>query len=298
MNQYKRNATLIGISAVIMWGLLALLTTLAGNTPPFLLMSLSFFVASLMIVMKWIVFQEGIISHFRQPLKVWLLGIYGLFGYHTFYFIALQNAPPIDASLIAYLWPLLIVIFSAALNGKSLKWFHYSGTLIAFSGTIILVSRGQYHGFNADHKIGYLSALFCAVIWSSYSVLNGKFGKIPTNVVGCFCIIVTVLSFIIHLFLEETNLPTDFTEWLAIIALGVLPVGVAFFSWDYGTKYGDIVVLATFSYFAPLISTIALVIFSENQFSSYIGVACFLIIGGAILSSKELLKTDTGQSSK
>ncbi|MEE2775032.1 MAG: EamA family transporter [Pseudomonadota bacterium] len=294
LNADKRYATLIGSSAVMMWGLLALFTTLAGNLPPFLLMTLSFSIASLVIVTKWIIFRENIFSYFRQPIKVWLLGIYGLFGYHALYFFALQNAPPIDASLIAYLWPLLIVIFSNIFNREKLKWFHFLGTFIAFLGTLILVTRGEAHGFSSEYMAGYLFALSCALIWSSYSVLNRKFGQVPTNAVGCFCIVVAGLSFMTHLSLEETHWPKGLTEWSAIVALGIFPVGIAFFSWDYGTKFGDISVLASFSYFAPLISTIALVVFSENKFSLIIGIACFLITGGALLSAKELLRNSYG----
>src|SRR3546814_12255651 len=59
----------------------------------------------------------------RQAPAVWALGAAGLFGYHFFYFVALGNAPAVDASLIAYPLPLLLVIFSALLPGAQLRSF-------------------------------------------------------------------------------------------------------------------------------------------------------------------------------
>ena len=113
-----RNATLIGASAVFMWGMLALLTTLTGKVPPFLLAALAFGTATVFVTLKWLLRGEDIRAHLHQPPRVWLLGVSGLFGYHFFYFVALRNAPAVEASLIAYLWPLLIVVLSALLPGE------------------------------------------------------------------------------------------------------------------------------------------------------------------------------------
>ena len=122
-----RTATLIGSSAIFLWGILALLTTQTGSIPPFLLTALAFSIATGMAICKWLWHRESPLGYFKQPLKVWIVGVGGLFGYHLFYFMALKNAPPVDASLIAYLWPVLIVLFSALLPGERLRWFSFSG---------------------------------------------------------------------------------------------------------------------------------------------------------------------------
>lgn len=281
-------ATLIGFLAVLLWALLALFTAGAESVPPFQLLSLSFaiaFVASLAFLLR-----RGLrgLSVLRQPLSAWVLGVGGLFGYHFLYFVALKNAPPVEAGLIAYLWPLLIVIFSALLPGERLRWFHVAGAVIGLAGAGLLVTDGGRVSFQAQYLPGYLAALACALTWSSYSVTNRRFGAVPTEVVTGFCALVAVLAAFCHLLFERTVVPTG-GEWLAILGLGLGPVGVAFFFWDYGTKHGRIAVLGASSYMAPLLSTLVLVAAGFAEASWVVAVAALLVFGGAVLASKDFL---------
>ena len=106
----QRTATLTGGTAVLMWGLLALFTTQTGAVPPLLLTALSFGIATGLISVKWLVYRDNVISHLRQPLSAWMVGVIGLFGSHFFYFAALRHAPGVEAGFIAYMWPLVIVL--------------------------------------------------------------------------------------------------------------------------------------------------------------------------------------------
>ncbi|MGH7998021.1 MAG: aromatic amino acid exporter YddG, partial [Brasilonema sp.] len=225
----------------------------------------------------------------KLPKQVWIIGVVGLFGYHFFYFIALKNAPVVEASLIAYLWPLLIVLFSALLPNERLRWFHLTGALVGFIGAGLLVTKGKFLMFNAQYSLGYLSALVCALTWSSYSVLSRLFGYIPTDAVGGFCGVTAILAWLCHSLFEQTVWPVS-GEWIALISLGLGPIGLAFFAWDYGVKHGNIKVLGALSYAAPLLSTILLVVFGLAEASWIIGLACLLIIGGAILATGAFLK--------
>jgi drug/metabolite transporter (DMT)-like permease len=281
-------ATLIGFLAVLLWALLALFTAGAESVPPFQLLSLSFgiaFLASLAFLLR-----RGLkgLSVLRQPPLAWALGVGGLFGYHFFYFVALKNAPPVEAGLIAYLWPLLIVVFSALLPGERLRWFHLAGALLGLAGAGLLVTDGGRVSFQAQYLPGYLAAIACALTWSSYSVTNRRFGGVPTEVVSGFCLLVAILGGFCHLLVEKTVAP-DLGEWLAILGLGLGPVGVAFFFWDYGTKHGRIAVLGASSYMAPLLSTLVLILAGFAEPSWVVGLAAFLVFGGAVLASKDFL---------
>ncbi|PSN11249.1 EamA family transporter, partial [filamentous cyanobacterium CCP5] len=146
-----------------MWATLALLTELSGNVPPFQLTAMAFTVAFLIGVGFWWQAGGNVLQHLRLPKSVWLLGVTGLFGYHLLYFAALQNAPAVEASLIAYLWPLLIVLFSALLPGERLRWVHVTGAIAGFLGAGLLVTKGQSLSFDARYTVGYLAALACAL---------------------------------------------------------------------------------------------------------------------------------------
>jgi drug/metabolite transporter (DMT)-like permease len=285
-----RTATFVGATAVLMWGLLALLTTLSGQVPPFLLAALAFGTATLFVTVKWLVRREDIRAHLHQPLGAWALGVCGLFGYHFFYFMALRNAPPVEAGLIAYMWPLLIVLFSALLPGERLRWHHLAGALAGLAGAVLLITRGEgLDGFKPEFTLGFVMAACCAFTWSGYSVLNRRFNQVPTDAVGGFCAATAVLAAIAHLLFETTVWPADMGEWAAVAGLGLLPVGLAFFTWDYGTKHGDIRVLGALSYAAPLISTVLLIAFGKGQATWAVAAGCVLIIGGAVLAAREML---------
>jgi drug/metabolite transporter (DMT)-like permease len=282
----RTRATLMGCTAIVLWSTLALLTALSGNIPPFQLTAMSFTVAFAIALAFWFKQRVNIIAALKLPLKVWILGIFGLFGYHFFYFLALQNAPVVDANLINYLWPLLIVLFSALLPGEQLKWFHVVGAIAGFIGAGLLVVKGKSLSFDSQYAIGYLAALICAVTWSSYSVLSRLFGSIPTHSVGGFCGATAILAWICHGLFEITILPVR-GQCLAVLALGLGPVGLAFFTWDYGVKKGNIKLLGALSYSVPLFSTLLLILFNLAEPSLSVVFACILIFGGAVLAAKD-----------
>ena len=288
MQPNQLQPTLIGASTILIWSTLALFTALSGTVPPFQLTAMSFTIAFLVGVIFWLIRGEGILCHLKQPKIAWLIGVGGLFGFHFFYFLALQNAPTVEASLISYLWPLLIVLFSALLPGERLRWFHVVGASLGFIGAALLVTKGQGFSFEAQYGWGYLAALIAALTWSRYSVLSRLFGSVPTDAVGGFCGATAILAFGCHFSFEETVWPMA-TEWLAVLALGLGPVGLAFFTWDYGVKHGDIKLLGALAYFAPLLSTILLVLFGFAESSWLLGIACLLIVGGAMLAAWDLV---------
>ncbi|MEX2615299.1 MAG: EamA family transporter [Alphaproteobacteria bacterium] len=287
-------ATAIGATAVLMWGALAILTTWTGSVPPFQLVAMSFTVAFALALAKWLVRGENLRTHIRHGAPVWLLGVGGLFGYHFFYFMALRNAPAVEANLVNYLWPLLIVIFSAALPGERLRWWHILGALAGLAGCVLLVTDGGRVGFRAEFVFGYSAALACAVTWSGYSVLSRRFAAVPTDTVGWFCGASALLGYAAHFIFETTVWPAGAGEWLAVLGLGLGPVGAAFFVWDVGVKHGDIRVLGVFAYFAPLISTLLLIAFGQAPASGVVLTACALIVGGALMASCDMFRRKRG----
>ena len=281
-------ATFIGTSAIIMWSMLALFTSFTQGIPPFQLLTLTFALGGTVGVLYIFLIKKSGLKSIKQPLKAWLIGVSGLFGYHFLYFNALSRAPVAEASLIAYLWPLLIVLFSAFLPNEKLKWFHILGALIGLSGAFLIIQSKGNLTFDSAHNIGYLFALGCALTWSIYSVLNRTQASVPRETVAFFCLITAVLAFLSHTLFENWYTP-NFKQWLAIIGLGIGPVGLSFYTWDYGTKNGDIRLLGVLSYLAPLLSTFLLIISTDIEMTWHIAIACCLITFGAIIASRDLI---------
>ena len=284
----KVKATLIGFSAILMWSLLALFTAASGTMPPFQLSAICFSIGSLPGIVVLALKPERL-ALLKQPAKVWVVGIAGLFGYHFLYFTALRNAPAVEAGLIAYLWPLFIVVGSALLPGERLRWYHIVGALAGLAGTATIVSRNGI-SFDDQYALGCGAAFLCAFTWSGYSLLTRRFDSVSTDVVTGFCLATSLLSLVCHLFLETTVWPENAGEWLAVAGLGLLPVGAAFYAWDYGVKNGDIQIIGAASYAAPLLSTLILVFSGFAEPDWRILIACLLITGGAVLAARDMLR--------
>lgn len=285
-------ATIIGSGAIALWSFLALFTSITGGIPAFQLLFLTFLcggtVGLLALIVKGTTFKK--LS--SQPPKIWLIGIGGLFGYHFFYFTALGLAPVEDASLIAYLWPLLIVLLSPLVLDDKLRWFHIMGAFTAFTGAILLlISKGEA-SFSSGFSFGYSMALGSAIIWAVYSILNRTIKNVSTDMVAIYCLGTALLGGLCHLLLETWIAPSG-TQWTAIGVLGLGPVGAAFYAWDYGTKHGNIRLLGVLSYAAPLLSTIILILSGHALFSWGLITACLLIVGGAIIASLDIIKSQT-----
>ncbi len=281
-----RSATLVGSGAILLWSLLALFTAASGAVPPFQLAAMTFLVGGLLGCASWIVRPSGLAS-LRQPPAVWALGIAGLFGYHALYFAALRLAPPAEAGLISYLWPLLIVLFSALLPGEGgLRAAHLAGALLGLAGVVALfLGRGSLT-FEAAALPGYAAALACAFLWSGYSVLSRRVGAVPTDAVAGFCLATAALSFACHLAVERTVWPDGPAQWAAVAALGLGPVGAAFYLWDIGVKRGDIRLLGVGSYAAPVLSTLILVAAGYAPATWALALACGLIVAGALVATR------------
>ena len=255
----RRSATFIGFTAILMWAVFALLTAASGAVPPLQLAAMTFFIGGTIGAATW-PFRKGAVRSLIQNWRVWLVGVGGLFGYHFVFFSAMRAAPAVEVSLIAYLWPLFLVFFSALLPGEKLKFHHIAGVVLGLAGAVLIITRGESGGLQDGFRTGHALAFACAIIWAGYSVLSRRLGKVSTDVVAGFCMVTALLAAIAHPLFEETVWPVGLAQWLAVLGLGIFPVGAAFYAWDFGVKRGDIMVLGALSYAAPLLSTLVLVV--------------------------------------
>ena len=283
-----RTATLIGLTAILMWSLLAVLTVATGKIPAFQLAAITFAIGGMVGLATFIGRPEAL-SALRQPPLVWAVGVGGLFGYHALYFLALRFAPPAEAGLLNYLWPLLIVLFSSFLPGERQAVHPVIGALAGLTGTVLLLAGGL-SGFAPGQLPGLFAAFVAAFVWATYSVMSRRLKAVPTDAVAGFCLATALLAALMHVLLEKTIWPETSAQWLAVAALGLGPVGAAFYAWDIGMKRGDIRVLGAASYATPLLSTAFLILAGFAKASTNIAIAAVLIAGGGLIAAKDMFR--------
>ncbi len=279
----QRTATGLGLAAILLWSSLAVLTTATEGLPPFQVLAIGFGVAALLGLARTALQGRRGWQALRQPWSAFALTTAALFGYHALYFIALKRAPAVEANLINYLWPLLIVVFAGLLAGVKVRGGQWLGTVLGLVAAVLLVTRGESIEVRPEFLPGYLAALGAALIWALYSVLNRRFADVPSAAITVACAGVAVLGGVAHGLFETTVSPTA-SQWVVLLVMGIGPVGAAFWLWDHGTKRGDIALLGSLSYLAPLLSTLLLVASGRAQAHGIHAVAIALLLAGAWLS--------------
>ena len=276
-----RIATLAGCGAIVLWATLGLLSRAAAAIPPLQLTAMAFTVSA--VLGLGLLALRGELAVLRQPALVWAHGVFGLFGFHALYFAALAWAPPAEANLINYLWPLLIVLLSAALPGMALSRWHLAGVACGAVGCGVLLGGGA--GLSAGAVPGYLMAFGSAVIWAVYSVLARRLAAVPTGAVAGFCAATAVLAAAAHWAVEPTVAP-DGLVLLTVLVLGIGPVGAAFFLWDLGMKRGDPRLLGTLAYATPVASTVLLALGGFAELTPVVLGAAGLVAAGGLLAAR------------
>lgn len=280
-------ADLFTLGAIFLWASLASLATLLSNIPPFLLTGIGLIIGALVSLPS---LRSGL-TPWKIPLKTLLIGVYGLFGYHFMLFLALQTAPAVEANLVNYLWPLLIVLLSPIFTKSlSLNFRYVLAAISGFAGAVLAItSGGSGFGFSSI-EVGYFFALAAAVIWATYSLATTKVPRFPTPAIGLFALVSGVLALGAH-FLFEQAASISTSDWLLLLVLGVGPLGGAFYLWDAALKIGDPRRIGLLAFLTPLLSTVLLVLVSGNPFSWQLLISAVLIIGGALFASSTKTKT-------
>ena len=274
-------ATWAGVGAIGLWAFLALLNRAAAGLPPLQITAMAFTVSAACGI-GWLA-ASGRFGELRQSRAAWLHGVGGLFGYHALYFAALALAPPAEATLINYVWPLLIVLLSAVLLGLPLTRRHLAGVALALAGCVLLL--GGSASFRAEAAAGYALALCAGFVWAFYSVTTRWFPGVPSGAVAGFCAGAAGLAAAAHLAFE-TTVPPDPAAWLAVLALGLGPLGAAFALWDAGMKRGDIRLLGTLAFATPVASTLLLAAAGYAPFTTTLAASSVLVAVGGLVASR------------
>ena len=277
-------ATLLGALAPILWATVPLCAIITKTLPPYQVVAMTFCISAFIMILNWRRQGKSVAAQLMLPKKIWALGIFGLFGFYLFHFVALRQAPGVEAILIINLWPLFMVLLTSLFERRPLRWWHMVGIVAGFGG-IVMISAAHGFQFEPQYWRGYLAALACALIWSCYAALSRKLrDEIPSHAISCFCISNALLLSLVHV-VAEPSLPVDTHQGVIILYMGIVPMCLAYFLWDNGIRNGDVRVLGGLSYIGPIVGSALLIAFGYAPLDISLVLSALLILGGAFFSS-------------
>lgn len=271
MNQ-KTQSLLLGVITILCWGSLATFGNLLIHLPPFFVLGVTFLIGAIPALFR---FRE-----LFPDLKILVWGVLGYFGYHFFLFYAFRFAPAIEANLINYLWPVIMVILTPVFFPEErLRWYHLVGGVLAVTGCVFLVSQKGVE-LRPENFYGYVLALLAAITWPVYSIGKKKMKAVSVWAIGGFCLVSGILCLLVHAAIEP-HVVLQPRDAILLSIMGIGPFGLAFYTWDLALRYGDAKLVGALAYLTPVLSTTGLILFVGEGVSTTTWIAMVLIIGGA-----------------
>jgi drug/metabolite transporter (DMT)-like permease len=223
-----------------------------------------------------------------MPVKVWLVGVAGPWGYTVCFFTSYQMISPVHASLLLLSWPVMLLLANAALRDRRIRWWHALGAAAGFGGAILLVTaREAGAGVDTAPLAGYLIAAAGAVAFALYSFCRSGWPQVGTDAGALFCLGGAVLSVPFHFAFETTVMPGAI-GWAVIVTFGLGNVMAALYAWDFAMKFGQVRSLVALSYLTPLFTALLLIAIGASALTVTAAVACLMIVAGAFLGSRDL----------
>ena len=263
---------------VLMWSTLATSVDLLHGAPTLFVNGIALTLGGL-IGLPWL-------RYWKLPPGLLLLGSVLMFAYHVMYFFALQLGDPIGVSLVHYLWPIIIVCLSGRSSpGREKPRYLFVSAFLGFGGAAAACWSLQQPAITKDaatsvvqhglrEAVAYSLALLSAFAWAAYSVLGKRYRSASSLSVGAFTLPAGLACLALHFATSAMpRLPPH--DWIVLTYMGLGPMGIAFYLWDFGIKKGNTSVTTALSYATPVLSSVFLAFHAAQRLPAtlWLGVA-------------------------
>ena len=175
----------------------------------------------------------------------------------------------------------MALLLSGFLGLEKLNLKHYVAITLGFIGITFVIS--PWSGIKYD-LTGVLLAMVAGACYASYTIYRQFDTKTPSDAVGIYGLIAAIVCTAIH-FPCEVTLALNVKQLLAIVFLGIAPMGLGYALWDYGVARGDTRLMSVLAYGTPLLATLMLITLGFAAFSVSLSVGAALIVAAAFLAT-------------
>jgi len=290
MNNQKR-AVLTALTAVLFWATVATAFKMAlGEMDHYHLLLFST-ISSVLVLLLLLLLQgrgKALLQISSVDLRFSALaGLFNPFGYYLILFKSYSLLPAQIAQPLNYTWPIMLVLLSIPFLGQKADRKSLMALALCMIGVILISSGGKLG--RVENPLGVFLALFSAVIWGGYWIINMKDKR--EEAVKLFLNFLFGLIYVILYGLVFSDISIPSAKGLASAAyVGVFEMGITFFLWSKALKTAESTAsVSTLAYLSPLLSLIFIALILKETIAPTT-VAGLLIIIAGILYQKDLLK--------
>jgi drug/metabolite transporter (DMT)-like permease len=283
--------TALGIAAILLWSTsVAFGRSLGEQLGPLTTASLIYLIGGTLGI-SYLALTGRLAALGGLPRR-YLYGCGGLFVlYMASLYLALglaeTRAQVLQVGLMNYMWPTLTVVLSVPILGLEASPLLVPAAGLASAGVVLATTQGQpltWAAFGANlarNSLPYILGLTAALSWALYSVLSRRWASQETGpAVPVFMLCTGILLGLARLLTVES------TQWtarsLAELAYMIVGSNLAYAFWERAMRHGNLVLVATSSYFTPLLSTFVSTIYLGALPGARLWLGCVMVIGGAI----------------
>ncbi len=217
------------------------------------------------------------------------LGFLGTYIYYLFLYLGYAKAKGLEVLVVQYTWPILIVVLSVFILKERLTFKKVAAIVLGFLGVLIVLSKGDLSQIEVSNPSVILLVGAGAFCFALFSVLSKTIKKSAIVVVSLYFLVALMASFISMHYFSEFKLPAS-NEIVPILLNGVLVNGYSYIFWKKALQTTEASYLAPFTYIAPILSAIYLVLFFDEPFLMAYGVGLMLIIAGGLVNAMGKVK--------
>lgn len=288
MNENTKSV-LLASTAVLSWATVATAFKIAlEHLTVFNMLLLSTWTAVLIYAImmtvekKW---QELCAMPLKLTVQTALLGLLNPVIYYLVLFRAYDMLPAQMAQPLNYAWPIVLLVLLAVFNHEKISGKKYIGMLISVSG-VVCISLGGGGVKGGVSVAGIAMALFSAVLWATYWLLNNRLkDKVDTTMslfLGFFAgaVVLAVGGLFVGIEINSVE------GLLSGIYIGCFEMGLPFLTFGMALRITkNPALINQMCYLSPFLSLflIAVVLGETIVPTTYVGLA--LIVAGLIFNS-------------
>lgn len=208
--------------------------------------------------------------------------------------LASSRAQALELGMINYMWPSLTIVLAVLTRQQRGSWLLLPGLALSLLGLVFTVkgdggwSLQSFAGGMAANPVAYGFAAVAAILWAMYTVLTKRFGD-GGNATPFFLLVTAIILWVLYAMGSEPAFHMTFYSGAQVFILGLF-MSAAYSCWNFGIQRGNLTVLATASYFTPVLSILLASVWLNTPPSQGFWYGVFLVTAGSLVCWRSTLR--------